>query len=117
MRGQHDDLANSLCGLIHILTPVEQAALDLGGTGTTWGVITAPRFIPGVPGMTNAEDLAYAAASGRRGGQWRHALVTLNISPSRKAQFERFLRMQRKQNRYLAACRNGRRERERVAVI
>jgi hypothetical protein len=68
MRGQHDDLANALCGLIHILTPVEPVAFELGGGGDTWGVITAPRAIVGVPGMANAEDLAWAVASGRRSG-------------------------------------------------
>jgi len=33
MRGQHDDLANALCGLIHILTPLQPVAFDFGGIG------------------------------------------------------------------------------------
>ena len=43
MRGQHDDLANAIAGVIHMLTPREQAM------PTSWdipGAITAPRFDP-----------------------------------------------------------------------
>jgi hypothetical protein len=62
MRGQHDDLANALCGLIHILTPLQPVAFDFGGAGETWGVLTAPRRgFPGSIGGT-AEDAAYRAA-------------------------------------------------------
>ena len=69
MRGQHDDLANAVCGVIHLLTPIEQAASDFAGGGDTWGVVTAPLGIPGIPGSATAEDLAYAAAYGRRDGR------------------------------------------------
>ena len=43
MRGQHDDLANVIAGLIHMLTPREAVMM------TSWdipGAITAPRFDP-----------------------------------------------------------------------
>jgi hypothetical protein len=39
MRGQHDDLANSLCGLIHLCTPLESVAFDWGGIG----IVSQPR--------------------------------------------------------------------------
>jgi hypothetical protein len=42
MRNQHDDLSNSACGLIHLLTPLEQ-------TASTWaipGVVREPRIYP-----------------------------------------------------------------------
>jgi hypothetical protein len=43
MRGQHDDLANATCGLIHMLTPAEGVAWDYGGIG----VVTQPRSYVG----------------------------------------------------------------------
>ena len=41
LRGQHDDLSNAVCGLVHLLTPREQAM------PTSWeipGAISVPRF-------------------------------------------------------------------------
>jgi hypothetical protein len=40
MRGQHDDLANAICGLVHLLTPLD-------GVASSWqipGVVTQPRL-------------------------------------------------------------------------
>jgi hypothetical protein len=61
MRGQHDDVANALVGLVHMLTPVDRdIAWDFGGAGETWGVVTAPRLVAGVPHAGSAEDEAFA---------------------------------------------------------
>jgi hypothetical protein len=64
MRGQHDDAANALVGLIHMLTPVQR---NVGGSYGGIGVFTAPRT--GSPGSYQGsfEDSCYAAA---HGGRW-----------------------------------------------
>ena len=60
MRGQHDDLANALCGLIHMLTPAEGVAWDYDGIG----VVTAP--------------ISYATELDEQSETWRAWLRTQN---------------------------------------
>jgi hypothetical protein len=67
MRGQHDDLANAVCGLIHLLTPVEAVAFDFAGAGDTWGVITAPRSYVADSSEEASTYAAWARAHGRTG--------------------------------------------------
>jgi hypothetical protein len=60
MRGQHDDLANAVCGLVHMLTPVEGVAWDYGGIG----VVTAPRSYVGDGGEASDTMQAWIATQG-----------------------------------------------------
>jgi hypothetical protein len=57
MRGQHDDLANATCGLIHMLTPAEGVAWDYGGIG----VVTQPRSYVGDGGEASETMQAWLA--------------------------------------------------------
>jgi hypothetical protein len=57
MRGQHDDLANATCGLIHMLTPAESVAWDYGGIG----VVTQPRSYVGDGGEASETMQAWPA--------------------------------------------------------
>ena len=64
MRGQHDDVANALVGLVHMLTPIESAAWDFGGGGDTWGVITRAREYVGYSDEADETAKAWARARG-----------------------------------------------------
>jgi len=50
MRGQHDDLANALCGLIHICTPAVFNVVDVANVSGV-GVVSQPRIHFGDPGV------------------------------------------------------------------
>jgi len=60
MRGQHDDLANAICGLVHLLTP-------FGGVASSWaniGVVSVPRQYPSYADAGNDTTSAWWRAHG-----------------------------------------------------
>jgi len=61
MRGQHDDLANAICGLVHLLTPFE-------GVVSSWaniGVVSVPRQYPSYADAGNDTMTAWLATQNR----------------------------------------------------
>jgi hypothetical protein len=69
MRGQHDDLANAVCGLIHLLTPHEQAAVDTSIYEHV-GVISGPRMYGGTHTTIEDASHSYLTKGGYRSTSW-----------------------------------------------
>jgi hypothetical protein len=69
-RGHHDDIANAVAGLVHLLSPIEPIAVN-SGIYDWIGVISEPRTYAG--SYSNAEDAAHAyltKGSYRSSGGW-----------------------------------------------